>query len=125
MMSSQYWAKSEEKFRDGFEAMQEVCAQHFPDIDFSIFTLIRHEEGAPPMVVIDIPEESEALDNPPHVDEASLEGRGYVQEASTGGGETGYEAARAQEGVHSGTVALNYLLSIQKPYGDRTGVWYH
>ena len=60
-----------------------------------------------------------------------MEGRGdvqetgNVQEASVGGGETGSEAALAQEGVHSGTVALNYLLSIQKPYGDRTGLGYH
>ena len=110
--------------------MQEVCSHHFPDIDFSIFFLVRREDGVPPMVVIDIPEE-EASENPPHVDEASLEGSGNVQEtgdvqeASTGGGETGSEAARPQEGVHSGTVALNYLLSIQKPYGDRTGIGYH
>ena len=111
--------------------MQEVCAQHFPDLDFSIFSLIRREAGAPPMVVINIPEEDEASENPSCADEPSLEEGGDVQEtenvqgASAGDGGTGSEAALAQEGVHSGTVALNYLLSVQKPYGDRTGLGYH
>ena len=111
--------------------MQEVCAQHFPDLDFSIFSLVRREDGVPPMVVIDIPEEDKASENPSRVDEASLEGRGDVQEAGNvqeapvGGEETGSETAHAQEGLHSGTVALNYLLSVQKPYGDRTGLGYH
>ena len=31
----------------------------------------------------------------------------------------------AEERIHSGTAALNYLLSVQKPYGDRTGLGYH
>ena len=125
VMSSQYSAKSEEKFRAGFEALQEVCAQHYPDIDFSIFSLIRREGEVPPMVVVDLPEEGETSDNPLHVDEASLEGREDVHEASTGAGKTGSETARPKEGVHSGTVSLNYLLSIQKPYGDSTGIGYH
>ena len=102
-----------------------------PDLDFSIFSLIRREAGAPPMVVIDIPEEDETSEDPSRVDEASLEERGNVQEtgnvqeAFVGGEGTGSEVALAQERVHSGTVALNYLLSVQKPYGDRTGLGYH
>ena len=124
-MSFQYRAKSEEKFRTGFEAFQEVCAQHYPDVDFSIFTLIRREGEVPPTIVVDIHEEGETYYNPLHVDEASLEGREDVQDASTSAGETVYEAVRPQEGVHSGIVALNYLLSVQKPYSDRTGIGYH
>ena len=47
VMSSQYRAKSEEKFRARFEALQKVCAQHYPDINFSIFSITRREGEVP------------------------------------------------------------------------------
>ena len=130
-MSSQYREKSEQKFRAGFEAMQEVCAQHFPDLDFSIFSLIRREDGAAPMVMIDTPEGDEASVDPSHADEPSLEEggdaheTGNVQRTPAGAKGVSSEAALSQERIHSGTAALNYLLSVQKPYGDRTGLGYH
>ena len=80
VMSSQYREKSEQKFRAGFVAMQEVCAQHFPDLDFSIFSLIRREEGSAPMIIIDIPEGDETSENPPQADKPSLGEVGDAQE---------------------------------------------
>ena len=91
VMSSQYRAKSEEKFRARFEALKEVCDQHYPYIDFSIFSITRRKGEVPPMVIIDLLEDGETSDNPLHVDEASLEGREDVHDASTGVKETGSE----------------------------------
>ena len=36
---------------------------------FSIFSLVRREDGAAPMVVIDIPEGDEASEDPSHANE--------------------------------------------------------
>ena len=111
--------------------MQEVCAQQFPDLDFSVFSLIRRDDGAAPTIVIDVPEGDEASVDPSRADEPSLEEggdaheAGNVQRAPAGAEGVSSEAALAQERIHSGTAALNYLLFVQKPNGDRTGLGYH
>ena len=81
--------------------------------------------GSAPTIVIDVPEEDETSENPPQADEPSLGEAGDVQKTPAGVEGVSSEPALTQEGIHSGTAALNYLLSVQKPFGDRTGLGYH